>query len=58
MAGRLARHAATDAAPGLEIVRLAADGFWLATLQQMEGETRSAPAELQARLIALTRPVG
>lgn len=56
MAGRLLRHAATDAAPGLEIVRLAADGFWLANLQQMDAETRSPPADLQARLIAMTRP--
>lgn len=56
MARRLLRHAATDAGPELELVRLAADGWWLANLQGMAPDTRSAPAALHARLVALTRP--
>lgn len=55
MTGRLTRHAETDAFPELEIVRLATDGYWLANLQHMDPGTRAAPADLHARLIALTR---
>ena len=53
MAGRLDRHCETDVHPMLEIVRLATDGHWLATLQ---GQVRpEPPSALCTRLIALTR---
>lgn len=55
MARRLMRHAATDGFPDLEVVRLAADGWWLANLQGMDPETRSAAGALHARLAAMTR---
>lgn len=52
MADRLARHADTDAGLMLELVRLAADGHWLARAQ---GAPLAAPPEkLRDRLIALT----
>lgn len=53
MAARLARHAATDSAPLLEIVRLAADGAWMKHL----GETTASPEllTLRDRLLAMTR---
>lgn len=53
MQGRLARHAATDFSPELEIVRLATDGYWLAMLQ---GMNRSEPPDLLChRLLTMTR---
>ena len=51
--GRLARHAATDSDPRLEIVRFAADGAWLNYVG-----TDLPPKKLQElleRLIAMTR---
>lgn len=55
MAGRLARHAQTDSGPELELVRLAADGWWLANLQGRRAEARTPPEAMLARLLALTR---
>lgn len=53
MQGRLARHAATDQFPELEIVRMATDGYWLASLQNM---ARSEPPNLLChRLLGMTR---
>lgn len=49
--GRLARHAATDADPGLELVRLATDGYWLGCLQ---GHPPQDAGTLFQRLIAAT----
>lgn len=53
LAGQLRAHAATDRGPGLEIVRLAADGLWLS---DMAAETldMAARAEVIARLRAMT----
>lgn len=50
---RLARHAETDADPGLELVRLATDGYWLTCLQ---GHPPADPDALFQRLIAATHP--
>ena len=54
MKARLKRHRATDTAPELQIVRLAADGAWLSFVTT--GQTRMN-ADLRAvhdRLIAQT----
>ncbi|KAA0074690.1 TetR/AcrR family transcriptional regulator [Tardiphaga sp. P9-11] len=50
---RLQRHHATDAAPELEIVRYAADGVWLADLQQLPADLRMDRDQLRTRLIGL-----
>ena len=50
---RLARHHDTDAAPQLEIVRYAADGVWLADLQQLPADLRMDREKLRSRLIAM-----
>ncbi|MCL4067351.1 TetR/AcrR family transcriptional regulator [Pseudomonas sp. GX19020] len=52
---RLTRHAATDSGPWYEILRHAADGFWLADLWQVEPDLRQPMAELCATLLDLTR---
>jgi len=51
---RLARHHATDSAPELELVRYAADGAWLADLQQVPADLRMSRDQLRAKLVALT----
>ena len=51
VAARLARHAATDQGIALEIVRLAADGYWLAALQ---GHAPADSAAICTRLLAAT----
>lgn len=53
MQGRLARHAATDQFPELEIVRLATDGYWLGALQNMA--RAEPPGLLCRRLLSMTR---
>lgn len=55
---RLERHHATDAAPELEIVRYAADGVWLADLQQVPADLRIPRDQLRAKLVALTMRPG
>jgi AcrR family transcriptional regulator len=50
---RLKRHHATDAAPKLEIVRYAADGVWLADLQQVPADLRIERDALRKRLLAM-----
>jgi AcrR family transcriptional regulator len=58
MKARLKRHRATDGAPGLQIVRFAADGAWLSYVTT--GQSRMS-AELRAvreRLIAQTHRRG
>lgn len=50
---RLARHAATDSDPALEIIRLAADGAWLAARTQDTLPDCDAPGLLRNRLPAL-----
>lgn len=52
LAARLARHSATDSGPALEIVRLATDGYWLASLQ---GHAPPSAEPLRLRLLAATR---
>ncbi|MBN9027262.1 TetR/AcrR family transcriptional regulator [Kaistia sp. MMO-174] len=51
---RLARHADTDSAPMLEIVRYAADGIWLSDLCDMDPALRMDRAVLRDRLIRMT----
>ena len=51
---RLARHRATDDGPTYEIVRLAADGTWLAFLFRDEGGPVPDVASLRERLLAMT----
>jgi AcrR family transcriptional regulator len=53
---RLLRHAETDSAPALEIVRYAADGIWLADLFEMDPKLRMERGALRDRLIAMTTP--
>lgn len=50
--GRLVRHTDTDGGPDLEIIRLAADGFWLAAMcDSPVGE----PEVIRTRLLASAR---
>lgn len=53
---RLDRHGGTDGGALLEIVRLAADGAWLASAMRADRAMMADPAALHARLIALTQP--
>lgn len=55
-AERLGRHRDTDDRPELEVVRLAADGAWLAFLMHEEGGPLPDLAALSERLVAMTRP--
>ncbi|ACS40524.1 TetR/AcrR family transcriptional regulator [Methylorubrum extorquens] len=55
LAGRLERHRATDHGAVFEIVRLAADGAWLAHLMREEGGRTTGIEALRLRLIAMTR---
>lgn len=48
------RHRATDDGPTLEIVRLAADGVWLAGLLREDGGPMPDLAGLRDRLVAMT----
>lgn len=50
------RHRATDDDPTLEIVRLAADGVWLAGLLREDGGPMPDLASLRERLVAMTLP--
>lgn len=52
-AARLARHDSTDAGVALAVVRLAADGFWVAALSDV---AQDDTAQLHQTLIAATRP--
>ena len=52
---RLELHAETDKSLQLEIVRLAADGFWLACTSHLDDDLVSEPSALRARLIEMTR---
>lgn len=56
MARRLERHRATDGAPSLEVVRLAADGAWHAYLLHASGEPLPDLAALRGRLLAMAPP--
>ncbi|WP_285907114.1 TetR/AcrR family transcriptional regulator [Pseudodesulfovibrio pelocollis] len=55
LADRLERHARTDGTTALTVVRLAADGVWLAELMLPEGERIDDRVALHARLLAMTR---
>ena len=50
---RLSRHRATDDTPALAVVRLAADGIWLADMLEKEGGLRRYPQRFEAELLAL-----
>lgn len=54
MTTRRERHAATDSAPGLALLRYAADGAWTAGLWPGEYRTELATADTLDRLIAQT----
>lgn len=56
LADRLRHHNDTDSAPMLEIVRLAADGAWMAYVLNEEMALATAPDDLRLRLLALTYP--
>ena len=56
IARRLERHRATDGAPALEIVRLAADGAWQACLLHAAGGPLPDMAALRVRLLAMAAP--
>ena len=56
LVGRLALHAATDADPTLEIVRLAADGAWLSFMAETDRTVIANRAALCVRLLDMTRP--
>ena len=51
---RLVRHAATDSGTLLEVVRLAADGAWLAQVVRPDGGADSSDVALIAQLMAMT----
>jgi len=51
---RLARHGKTDGGTTLSLVRLAADGVWLAELMLPDGERIADRQALHARLVAMT----
>lgn len=53
--GRLLRHAATDSAALLEVVRLAADGAWLSRVSSYDDALAHELEELRTELIVLTR---
>ncbi len=53
LAGRLARHRATDADPSLDVARYAADGVWLADLTGDSPSIRSERQALKERLLRL-----
>ena len=50
---RLSRHRETDDTPALAVVRLAADGIWLADMLEKEGGLRRYPQSFEAELLAL-----
>ncbi|HEV2542430.1 MAG TPA: TetR/AcrR family transcriptional regulator [Methylobacterium sp.] len=56
IARRLERHRATDGAPALEVVRLAADGAWQACLLHAAGGPLPDMAALRVRLLAMAPP--
>ena len=51
---RMERHRDTDATPTLDLVRLAADGAWIAHLMRSEGGPVPDLAALRERLVAMT----
>jgi AcrR family transcriptional regulator len=53
---KIGRYLATDGAPELRIVRLAADGAWLANLLRDEGSPPADFSNLRPVLLAMTRP--
>ncbi len=55
LTSRLQRHTETDTSPQLEIVRLAADGAWLAFTSHMEEALKIDVPALRTRLIDLTK---
>ncbi|WP_235911776.1 TetR/AcrR family transcriptional regulator [Mesorhizobium xinjiangense] len=52
---RLTRHADTDAAPRLEMARLAADGLWLSDLMEVDGKVPPAKQGLLEMLVDATK---
>lgn len=55
LSARLDRHRATDGGPEMEVVRLAADGAWLALLLKAGGTLVAGVPDVRARLMAMTR---
>ncbi|WP_183895130.1 TetR/AcrR family transcriptional regulator [Rhizobium skierniewicense] len=55
LGGRLARHKKTDDGVGLQLVRLAIDGIWLADLMSGKGQSDDDRDALRKRLIRAAR---
>lgn len=55
LSARLDRHRDTDGGPEMEVVRLAADGAWLALLLKADATLVAGVPDLRARLTAMTR---
>lgn len=55
---RLERHRETDGDEMLEVVRLAADGMWLARMMGDDEHSMPLSSGLRARLMAMTRHAG
>lgn len=55
MRSQLQRHQATDGSPSLEVLRLAADGAWLAVMTHSTSALLHQPAQLLQRLDRLSR---
>jgi len=53
---RLERHRSTDGDPALEMVRLAADGYWLADLVGVDAAIRTERTAMFRRLMDMTEP--
>lgn len=56
--GRLERHQETDHVPTLAIVRLAADGVWLASMLNNDSRRLADLKALRTQLLAMTRKDG
>ncbi len=55
MGARMLRHQETDSGLGLHIIRLAADGAWLAFITSGEAQASSELLDVQAHLLEQTR---
>ncbi|MFG1295702.1 TetR/AcrR family transcriptional regulator [Xanthobacter variabilis] len=56
--GRLARHQTTDSSIELEIIRYAADGYWLTDLWRVDNDIRREREAVRLHLINATRKGG
>lgn len=54
---RLERHGATDAGPELEIIRYAADGYWLTDLWEVDADLKTGRDAFREQLLFKTRNI-